>query len=413
MLRFLTPARTLSAAATLSSSSARSHLSFRGQHKFAPAISVPSIRSLVFSPQRGIVRFLTQKIVATMASSSLTVVSEVPASSHPLIGTHDGNFHCDEALACAMLRMLPRFQNSTVLRTRNTSYLTECDIVVDVGATYDPSTHRYDHHQKTFDGTFDEHHKTKLSSAGLVYKHFGKDIIRAIAPEVVDEASLESVYQKMYDGFIEHIDGIDNGINSHTGEENYRVTTTLSSRVGRFNPRWNQPSTPNGANEGFTKAVALTGSEFKEQVLSYTQSWLPARCIVEECLQKAIDSDHPKIMVLETFCPWNDHLFNLEKEKGVEGNLLYVLFESSGQWRVRGMPSAPGSFSCRSPLPEAWRGVRDEDLTGVTGIDGSVFVHAAGFIGGNKTFEGALAMAKLAVQMTEDQESVKRRKVGE
>ena len=46
------------------------------------------------------------------------------------IGTHDGKFHCDEVLACYMLR------------------IDECDIVVDVGGVYDPSTHRYDHHQK-------------------------------------------------------------------------------------------------------------------------------------------------------------------------------------------------------------------------------------------------------------------------
>lgn len=38
--------------------------------------------------------------------------------STPVIGTHDGNFHCDEALACAMLRMLPKYSDAYVLRTR-------------------------------------------------------------------------------------------------------------------------------------------------------------------------------------------------------------------------------------------------------------------------------------------------------
>lgn len=31
--------------------------------------------------------------------------------------------------------------------------LDECDIVVDVGATYDPKKHRYDHHQRGFNDT--------------------------------------------------------------------------------------------------------------------------------------------------------------------------------------------------------------------------------------------------------------------
>jgi len=45
-------------------------------------------------------------------------------------------------------------------------------------------------------------------------------------------------------------------------------------------------------------------------------------------------------------------------------------------------------------MPEPWRGVRDEKLSEVTGIPGCVFCHAAGFIGGNDTYEGALEMAK-------------------
>lgn len=47
----------------------------------------------------------------------------------------------------------------------------------------------------------------------------------------------------------------------------------------------------------------------------------------------------------------------------------------------------------RLPLLEEWRGLRDEELSRVADIDGCVFVHASGFIGGNATREGVLAMA--------------------
>ena len=43
--------------------------------------------------------------------------------------------------------------------------------------------------------------------------------------------------------------------------------------------------------------------------------------------------------------------------------------------------------------------MRDAELDKVSGIDGCIFVHAAGFIGGNKTYEGALAMAAKALEM--------------
>lgn len=48
-------------------------------------------------------------------------------------------------------------------------------------------------------------------------------------------------------------------------------------------------------------------------------------------------------------------------------------------------------------MPEPWRGLRDEELSKVSGIPGCVFVHASGFIGGNATYEGVLEMAKKAV----------------
>jgi len=48
-------------------------------------------------------------------------------------------------------------------------------------------------------------------------------------------------------------------------------------------------------------------------------------------------------------------------------------------------------------LPTAWRGLRDAELSAVSGIAGCVFVHASGFIGGNDTVEGALEMAKKAL----------------
>ncbi|EYB85036.1 hypothetical protein Y032_0306g2013 [Ancylostoma ceylanicum] len=51
------------------------------------------------------------------------------------------------------------------------------------------------------------------------------------------------------------------------------------------------------------------------------------------------------------------------------------------------------------PLPRAWRGLRDDELSGVSGIDGCIFTHMTGFIGGNKTLEGAVEMARKAIEI--------------
>ena len=62
-------------------------------------------------------------------------------------------------------------------------------------------------------------------------------------------------------------------------------------------------------------------------------------------------------------------------------------------WRVQAVTAEGTAFTNRLGLLEAWRGVRDEDLEKLSGITGAKFVHAAGFIGGSATKEGALAMA--------------------
>lgn len=35
------------------------------------------------------------------------------------IGTHSGIFHCDEALACFMLKQLPQYEDAEIVRTRD------------------------------------------------------------------------------------------------------------------------------------------------------------------------------------------------------------------------------------------------------------------------------------------------------
>lgn len=56
-------------------------------------------------------------------------------------------------------------------------------------------------------------------------------------------------------------------------------------------------------------------------------------------------------------------------------------------------------------LHKSWRGVRDSQLEEISGIKGTIFCHASGFIGGNKTRDGALQMAIKTLQASpKDQE---------
>jgi uncharacterized UPF0160 family protein len=104
---------------------------------------------------------------------------------------------------------------------------------------------RYDHHQKGFEQVFGHGFKTKLSSAGLVYKHFGKEIIASAMKKQEDHPDVESVYLHVYKAFMEAVDAIDNGVNQFESDAppKYVNNTHLSARVANLNPDWYEECT--------------------------------------------------------------------------------------------------------------------------------------------------------------------------
>ncbi|KAJ7092759.1 GAMM1 protein [Mycena epipterygia] len=329
-----------------------------------------------------------------------------PLSRHVLclpstvIGTHIGTFHCDEALAVFLLRQTVTYRDAgKVKRSRDPAVLETCDIVVDVGAVYDESKQLFDHHQRGFTEVFGHGFETKLSSAGLVFKHFGQEVIANKTQLAADDPKIMSLWLKMYKEFIEAIDGIDNGISQYPSdiEPKYKNRTDLSSRVGALNPMWNQPSGPDVLDAQFAKASQLTGDEFLGKLDFYANGWLPARDLLIASINSSKQTDPTgKIILLEQFLPWKEHLFDLEAESAIPDSdkAIYVIYgDDSGSWRVQAVPVSSESFDSRKALPEAWRGLRDDTLSAASGIEGCVFVHASGFIGGNKTKEGAMQLA--------------------
>ena len=107
-----------------------------------------------------------------------------------------------------MLRTLPEFKDAKVVRTRDPLVINKADIVVDVGAIYDPLANRFDHHQRGFEETFGPNYDIKLSSAGLVYQHFGRRVVAQLLNWDLEKPELETVYQKVYDDLIMMFDGV-------------------------------------------------------------------------------------------------------------------------------------------------------------------------------------------------------------
>jgi len=330
--------------------------------------------------------------------------------SEKVIGTHSGSFQADEAMGVWMLRQTPEYRCAKCVRSRDLKVLDDLDIVIDVGGVYDHAKKRYDHHQRDYDERFDSGKQdtdgrcTKLSASGLVYRHYGKDVIQAYYPSLTGEV-LDLVYQKVYNTLLEALDAIDTGVEmAPQGVELlYKDATGLSTRVGRLNPRWNEVDSngnPIDMDERFEAASALCGEDFVSVLTKIVESDLPARDFVEKAVleRKTVDPSGEIVMFHSGGLPWRNYLYEFEKKFSLDPLIKYVLYtDQAGMWRVQAVTVEGKAFENRLSLPEEWRGVRDSDLVSVTKIPGSRFVHAAGFIAGNDTFEGALEMARVAL----------------
>ena len=72
---------------------------------------------------------------------------------------------------------------------------------------------------------------TKLSSAGLVYVHFGMDVIGKLLNLPTSDPITGVIYDKMYDNFMEEIDAIDNGVNMSDAEPRFVTANAFKVQI--------------------------------------------------------------------------------------------------------------------------------------------------------------------------------------
>jgi uncharacterized UPF0160 family protein len=289
--------------------------------------------------------------------------------SEKIIGTHSGSFQADEAMGVWMLRQIPEYRNSKVVRSRDPKVLETLDIVIDVSGVYDHSKKRYDHHQRDYDERFDSgrHGKedgrcTKLSASGLVYRHYGKDVIKAYYPSLSDK-NLDLVYNKVYDTLLEALDAIDTGVEMAPEGVKllYKDSTGLSSRVGRLNPRWNEVDSngnPPDMDERFEVACKICGEDFMSVLSKIVEGDLPAREYVETAVLERMSTDPSgEIIKLSSGgLPWKNYLYEFEKKHSVDPLIKFVLYtDQAGMWRVQAVTVEGKAFENRLSLPEVSR----------------------------------------------------------
>ncbi len=285
--------------------------------------------------------------------------------------THDGVFHADEVMACAILKTFSKATH-VIERSRDQSVITSADIVVDVGGVYDPINGRFDHHQKGGAGT--RENGVPFSSCGLIWKHFAQQgwwkyrVPQALWCKIMDTVDRELV--QVIDAVDCGVEGFDKGI---------------SQAIVGFNPTW-MDETP-AADAAFHDAVAFASAILKNAVASAT-----ALVMAEEEVKKAIANAEDGIIVMEKFAPWQQYV---TPDTGIT---LVVFPAIPSGWRVQTVAKELGKFGAIKDLPAEWAGLRDAELAEISGVPDAIFCHNGRFICGARTREGALAMARKAME---------------
>ncbi|MBY4639299.1 MYG1 family protein [Gluconacetobacter entanii] len=316
--------------------------------------------------------------------------------------THSGNFHVDETLGYVILHyaLAPHGDlRGRVLgtapadrldfgRTRSPERIRAADIVFDVGGIYDPQKGRYDHHMKDKPLREDG---VPYSAAGLLWKDYGIAAIRNILKAPVDEAALPLIWQSIDRSLVLPIDQDDNGVVK-------LEKLSLADIVSSCRPAWDTAELygPDEAKMqesiGFADA-ATTVAAFLVNTVDRVRASLKATDRVLAAYEAAQDK---RILVMDTGMPTEKVIFEHDLP------VVYVVSPAApGRWNVKAVPPVRGDFGQRVSLPEAWRGLDGEALAKVSGVEDAVFAHPARFICGAGSKEGALKMARLALEIDE------------
>lgn len=285
--------------------------------------------------------------------------------------THSGGFHSDELFACATLSVLHN-GDIEIVRSRDPEVWATGDYVLDVGGVYDPALMRFDHHQEGGAGA--RENGIPYSSFGLIWKHYGEKV-----------AGSHYAAQNIDEHLVQPIDAGDNGVETFS-VVGPAAPYLLQDVVSSFSPTWNEERT---VEDGFFAALEIA-KKILDRALVRARSNEEGKRLAEEAYQRAEDK---RIIILDGRYPWHE-AFSSHTEP-----LYAITPEREGiNWRVEAVRSDPHTFRNRKDLPEMWAGKRGQELADITGVPNAVFCHNKRFIAVAGSQDGAVALAKLAVE---------------
>ena len=287
--------------------------------------------------------------------------------------THSGTFHSDDIFSTVILKNILDKECIKICRINDIEE--EIDSIV-----YDIGGGKYDHHQPGGNG--ERENGIKYSSFGLIWKDFGKVFLEKIGVE-----NISQVWEKIDKKIVQTIDATDNGQFSIINKFDFEIVT-IPNLISVYNSNWDE--------EEKQDIFFLQAVEFAENIL--------IKIIIDEdskekakiLIETAIEESENQIIILEKFLPWKECLLQSTNPKAKD--ILFVIFLSNREgYNICTVPKELGSFESKKLFPIEWKGLRDEELQKITGVNTVFFCHNERFICCTRTKDDALKIAELAI----------------
>lgn len=295
------------------------------------------------------------------------------------IGTHNGIFHSDEVIACAILCLINSNMSIHILRSRDNAMLNLCNICVDIGGG------KYDHHQAGFNKT--RENNIKYASAGLIWKDFGSQLIEKFLAKYfnVTNCNVKDIYKLFDELFISLVDCEDNGV---------LTKSHCFSFISSFLPLWFDSNTET-FNTQFLKVLSITIQVLEEELKTTIGKVIAKDTIIRNwnncnCFHNGI------LEIPSQTIDWLENVININNT--AETNLInFVIFPyPNGGWAAQCVPpSLKEKFGQRIAFPKEWAGQTNK-LPEISGIVGSTFCHNGCFFARATNKEDIIKMCAIA-----------------
>ena len=301
--------------------------------------------------------------------------------------THDSSFNCGVIAGCTLLKIL--YPDARILRTNDHTLITNnnrSNIILDVGNIYNPSKRLFDHHQESFDNKFNDNFISPMGSCGLIWFHYGKDIIDAMARNVIHgsldsresrEYCVEYIFDKYYSDFIYAIDCNDKGICNKYDMENYKPYE-LSKIVLDFNSHDDDE-----CNGNFNKCIDFMNTVIKQtlsKLILESNSFMKNYYYIKDL---CMNNNGSEFLIIDKELNITDHLSIFDVKNTIKFVICVI---AKNIFTIKALGK-------RYPLI-----ISEDKAKRIIGND-LIFIHKERFTGATKSLNGAIYIVDASLKL--------------